>query len=241
MKWIALLLFGSVGLAALLFGVGWGWQHYQFQHHGVRAEGRVVALVDTDSSTYPQVEFTTNRGEAQRFRGGIGSSPPDYAVGDKVEVIYDPAQPREAIIASFGELWLAPLALGGFGLVFLLAGIGSFFLVRSSDRTFGPAFQKRMAAVRNMRLMSDEEGIHLDGRVRRIEAFGTEGDFVVVCSARLPGGKEREFQSEPICYRPDRDIIGEAVDIFLDPFDKEAYAIKIQPLLVASAQRRPPP
>lgn len=235
MKWIALALFGSIGLIAFCVGLGWGWKHYQFSRHALEAPGVVVAWFDSTESTYPEVEFTDQRGEKQRFRGSIGSSPPDYAIGDRVKVWYDPEQPRQALIAEFTELWLAPLVTAGFGLAFLLAGIGSFFLVRSTDKAFGPAFQQRMARVRNMGLLKDEEGVRIAGRVRRIEALGDAGDHVLVCTGRLPDGREREFQSEPVCYRPGRELLGREVVIHIDPFDRERYVVDIRPLLARSA------
>ena len=73
-----------------------------------------------DSSSgayYPVIEFKPNDGPLQRFTDGAGSLPPDYAVGAQVDVIYNPAQPAEARLASWFRLWFVPTLLIGIGLL----------------------------------------------------------------------------------------------------------------------------
>jgi hypothetical protein len=78
---------------------------------------------------YPVVEFEA-AGNRVRFQDGVGSLPPDYAVGEAVEVLYELADPREARIRSWKRLWLAPtifivvgaLPAGVFGLWWAAAG-----------------------------------------------------------------------------------------------------------------------
>ena len=71
----------------------------------------------TSSAYYPVVEFKPNDGPQQRFTDGAGSLPPEYAVGDSVDVIYNPARPAEARIASWFRLWFVPTLLMGIGLL----------------------------------------------------------------------------------------------------------------------------
>ena len=61
------------------------------------------------SSEYPVIEFTTPAGETRRFTtSGAG----DYIRGEKVEVLYHPADPDSAKVDAFLELWrgLSPWA-----------------------------------------------------------------------------------------------------------------------------------
>ena len=47
-------------------------------------------------------------------------------VGTRVELLYDPANPTDATIKSFTEIWFLPIVLLLLGLPFLLVGIVGF-------------------------------------------------------------------------------------------------------------------
>ena len=80
---------------------------------------------DSDGGTYyPLVRFRGPEGRELVFRGQVGSSPPAYARGEAVTVLYDPAAPETARIDGFFQLWFGPLILGGLGLVFGGIGLG---------------------------------------------------------------------------------------------------------------------
>lgn len=99
---------------------------------GERVSGTVVDFQRRTSkggsSEYPVIEFTTAAGEVRRFTtSGAG----DYAKGEKVDVLYHTGDPDSAKVDAFLELWLGTLALGGFGLLCLAAGIGGFLFTRA--------------------------------------------------------------------------------------------------------------
>lgn len=229
MKWIALLMFGTVGLIAFIGGGYWGYERFMLYQTGTTVVGTVVEEYRSSNSTYPVVEFAAGNGKTIRFHGSTGNSgAPDYEVGTQIKVLYDPANPAEAQIADFEQFWLGPLAVSIFGFLFLLAGIGSFFLVRNSDKTFGPAFRQRMDQVA---LEARGDGIRLKGTVAEVRRIDDE-NYVVVCRARLTSGnKEERFESAPIFFDPGRAIIGKPVDILVDPFDKSRHVVELQPLL----------
>jgi len=100
------------------------------------ARGEVVDLVvrqsrDSDTQeiiayTYPVVEFAMPGKPPQRVQMSEGSSPPAYAVGEEVTVLYDPQQPGSARIKSFSStllLWLVPAITTVVGVSFVLAAI----------------------------------------------------------------------------------------------------------------------
>jgi hypothetical protein len=150
MKWMTLFIFGGLGLFALLAGVIWGFKRAEFLRSGVRAQGVVVdqfksvsrAVDDEDRkartgpniSYYPVVEFASARGEAIRFQGSTGSGVPEYEIGTRVIVVYQPNDPQQAKILSFSQFWLGPLVVSIAGLVFFSMGVGAFFLIGQSDR-----------------------------------------------------------------------------------------------------------
>jgi hypothetical protein len=146
MKWIFLLLFGVIGLVMFSVGVGWGWKRYGLLKEGVRVSGTVIEIEESVSTTtkdgrqitsisyYPVVEFSAHDGRKYKLKGSTGEGSSSYFVGSEVDVIYRKSRPQEAQIADFSQFWLGPLGVGLFGFVFLVAGIGAFFLIGESDK-----------------------------------------------------------------------------------------------------------
>lgn len=64
----------------------------------------------------PEVTFRSADGVERRFTDGVGSLPPDYAVGESVPVLYATTDPGHARVLSWKRLWLAPT-------IFVLAGL----------------------------------------------------------------------------------------------------------------------
>lgn len=150
-KWIALIVFGSVGIAALAGGLRWGAKRHQITSTGLRAEGIVVDQVEhkppsqdrwvsrPDSENFtsyaPLVEFETEQGEKIRVEGTTGGAEPVLETGEHVGVVYDPDDPSRAVILDFEQAWLGPLALSIAGAIFLAFGVGGYFLLADSDRS----------------------------------------------------------------------------------------------------------
>ena len=49
----------------------------------------------------PLIRFTTSHGETIEFRNSVNSS--DWNDGDRVAVVYDPREPQNAAMDSFGD------------------------------------------------------------------------------------------------------------------------------------------
>lgn len=127
---IGRLVFSLIGIG-LLLGAYLFYQHTQnFLKKAIRAEGEIVALIPSeDAGTHtPQVSFQTQKGEIIDFTSNIGSSSYDETdIGKKVTVLYLPENPQTARLQNFWNLWLNPIVLGGFSLIFLTVGlIGPF-------------------------------------------------------------------------------------------------------------------
>lgn len=245
MKWVALLAFGGVGLGALVGGLLWGHKRYQLHKNGVPVKGTVVELTETHSterddngrtrnttSIYPVVEFTPADGRVRRFRGSTGSSSPDYAVGQSVNVIYHREDPDQAQLADFSQFWLGPIAISVFGLFFLAGGVGGYFLVASSDKAFGPAFTAKM---NRGRLYELKQGIRLQGVVREVEK--EDGEFTLLVEAAPPGAAPRVYLA-PIAFDPGP-VQGRHVDVYVDPQDKSEYYVHVDPLFAPSDGAQP--
>ncbi len=74
------------------------------------APGVVIELRETrdsDGGTLyrPVVRFAPRSGGDLTIESSMGTAPPAFSVGERVEVLYAPDNPRDARIRSFGSLW----------------------------------------------------------------------------------------------------------------------------------------
>lgn len=97
-----------------------------------KAQGKVVELQESRSDNgtvfHPVYTFVDRSGAEQKIYSSMGSYPPAYQVGDAVNVLYDPQNPRSAEIEGFWSLWLVPLILGIIGAGQAVFGLLAFFL-----------------------------------------------------------------------------------------------------------------
>lgn len=104
---------GSLVLLASLASLGSAWR---FGQTAAVAEGTVIAL--NAGGSHPEVAFTTAAGEAVHYpQNGLVAG---YRVGDAVRVLYDPSDPRHAVVDAVGARY---------GFAALGALLGSVFLV----------------------------------------------------------------------------------------------------------------
>jgi hypothetical protein len=103
-------------MAFCLWGVYAGYISWKLQTNGEKTEGTVVRLNEQNDSdgnccTYvPVVEFEAD-GRTYSFEGGTASDPPAYETGERVPVLYDPADPETAQIDKWSERWLFPMLI----------------------------------------------------------------------------------------------------------------------------------
>lgn len=122
-------IFLVIGLGLLGGGAYSGVSTSDFLGNAVSAPGVVIDLEarwDSDDggyTYYPRVWFATEGGRPYEFTGDGGSSPASFDVGEEVRVLFDPADPSQARIDSFMQLWFTPLLLAGMGTVFSAFGI----------------------------------------------------------------------------------------------------------------------
>ena len=250
MKWLALIVFGGIGAGVLAGGLLWGLKRFPLFRDGRRTVGKVVSQEmhrdaredgeeGSTTSYYPVVEFEALGGEKVRFTGSTGGGGKEILeTGAEVEVIYDPAHPQNAQIGSFSQFWLGPVTLSVCGAIFLAMGIGSFFLIRDSDRAFGPKFQERVE--RDM-LVFQPGVLRIRGTVSEFrpgeDARGGSG--TLVCSGRVSeDAPESLFYAEEVPADFGREMVGRPVMILVDPKDHGKYDVDIDTLLGEYLQRQ---
>jgi hypothetical protein len=92
-----------------------------------RADGRVIDYTYSGDVVYPIVQFNTPDGRRWEFEEDWGSSPPEFKLEQKVDVRYDPANPRNAFINSFINLWILSGIFWLVGGVFAVIGWAGVF------------------------------------------------------------------------------------------------------------------
>ncbi len=122
------------GMAMLLTGIWYLAEAATFLEDTERTHGTVIALerkknVKGFDQDHPVVRFTSPAtGETVEFTSRFGIWPSPFAISDRVEVAYDPANPQRARVNSFWTIWFLPLLLVAFGLA---CGIAGFHTLRT--------------------------------------------------------------------------------------------------------------
>jgi len=105
-------------------------------HKGIYVSGTIVdQKLDEDGTRYPIFTFVTTVGKTYTVTSNVGSNPPAYAIGQRVQVLYEVDSPDGARLAYTGQLWGIPLGFGAFGMFF--ASLGYFLMRRAKRRTLG--------------------------------------------------------------------------------------------------------
>lgn len=200
----------------LLFAVIGGWffiEDRSFAQTGERTQGTVIDVVGSRDSegdyTYrPVVEFVDSAGERHEFVGRVGSSPPAHASGERVDVIYQPWSPGEAMIDGFFDRFFLPLMFTGVGTLF--AAIGGGLLVALLRR------RRIVAQLRSTGLPIDAKFVdcYLDTSIK----VNGRSPWRITCQATHPAtGKLETFRSDTVWTDPTEQVAGRSLRVFVDP------------------------
>lgn len=134
--YLFLAIFFIVGSSCLLYAPVKAVKTLLFIRDAAVATGTVedfVAKRGSKSTTYaPSVTFNTPDGRLIRFISRISGSQSAYAIGQRLEVYYDPADEGNAEIKSFIPLWMPVIILSALGLAFSGIGGGMIYAIRRS-------------------------------------------------------------------------------------------------------------
>jgi hypothetical protein len=129
------LIFVCTGLFSLVSAVSTLTSQRVFLASAATAEGRVAGWIidhlpvehSTTAVAFPRIEFTAANGETVEFVWRHASSPPRYAVGQRVSVRYAPEDPRQAEVADSSQ-WEGVKITGLVGVGFTLFGVLMLFI-----------------------------------------------------------------------------------------------------------------
>jgi Protein of unknown function (DUF3592) len=127
------LVFLVVGLGCLVGSLRYAYRTEVFLRTAVTVQGKIAGFKPVRTrrgghTTYaPVFRFDVPGTHFATVVSHVSSGSPAFRVGEPVTVHYPPGHPEEAVIDSFGQLWLMDCAVGGFGALFF--GIGMLTLV----------------------------------------------------------------------------------------------------------------
>jgi hypothetical protein len=124
-------VFVGIGSVVAIAGLIWLSKTAAFVSKASKASGTVIQMDSSTSSkggtTYsPVFTFTDASGIIHTQHSSSGSSSYTFEPGEKVVVLYDSAAPKNSEIDTFGQVWLGPLLVTGFGMAF--GGFACFWL-----------------------------------------------------------------------------------------------------------------
>ncbi len=220
---IIYIIFAIIGVG-LLLGTGyWINQEREFVSRAQKSKGTVIELVKHTSSgksrsvTYaPKVRFTLPDGSVHEFVSTMSSSKSSYAVGQPVNVLFDPAKPDTAEIDSMFVIWFGPGILGFLGLVFSGIGIGSLAMIL-----------KRRSYCKYL-LQSGIKIPATGGKVERDCSMRINGQCAwrIVCEADY-NGERRVFKSDRLWKDPTEKVRDRQVTIAIDPSNPKKYCVDL--------------
>ena len=124
---------GFIGIGSLIAIAGLIWlsKTAMFVSKASKASGTVIEMDRSTSSKggtmySPVYTFTDASGIVHTQHSSMSSSSYTFEPGEKVTVLYDIASPKNSEIDSFGQIWIMPLLMSGFGVVF--GGFACFWL-----------------------------------------------------------------------------------------------------------------
>jgi len=122
------LIFGFVGFVLAALALFFLIRTRSFISRSKQTQGTITQMVyssDSDSSGYtPVFRFRTLEGQEVEVSGNLRTNPPQFQVGQTIEVLYDPENPQKARIKKWMNLYFVPALLGFLGLVFGGIGVG---------------------------------------------------------------------------------------------------------------------
>ena len=77
-----------------------------------------------DSTLYcPVIKYTTREGENNAYTSSSCSAPADFNIGDMVQMVYDPGNPKNVQIKNIWDEYVGTIITGLIGLPFFIVGV----------------------------------------------------------------------------------------------------------------------
>ncbi len=207
-----LWIFPGVGALMLAGALGIQVARFSAEAQMTRTEGSIVDI----EGGCPTVSFTTLDGTLGEYQSSTCSTPPAFAIGERVAVYYHPQDPERARIDSFTENWIGSLIVGGIGLIFLLIGL---VLV------LPPLLARRRAAqlqVSGTPVQAEVVDVELNGA---LTVNGRSPYRIVAQWLNPQTNKLHVFRSANLWFDPGPYISESLVTVMIDPQNPKRYSM----------------
>lgn len=222
-KNIILTLFLIIGLL-FLGGAVWSLSSsLALTKNGVAVTGTIIGLdvdvsEDNSKTYFPIIEFTTQDNQQVEFRSSMGSSSYRGSIGQQIEVLYEPLNPRSAVIDSTFGVYGASIIMGIFGVVFTLVG-GIPTLI---------SMLKKRNGIRLMR-----EGLPIQVKITEVAEntmiqVNRRSPFQVIADVHDKDTNSiKRYKSENIYFDPSPYIDRETVTVYIDKQNPNKYHMDV--------------
>ena len=133
------------GPALFCLGIVFAIYKMWFISHAVTASGTVIQFVsfenqeDHSITCRPVFVYSTPDGQTHTVTSNAGANQPEFASGERIKVLYNPNNPNDASINSFGQLWFLPLGFAGVGVITFCTGFLFLKLLQGETTQSPPA------------------------------------------------------------------------------------------------------
>ncbi|MBI4836157.1 MAG: DUF3592 domain-containing protein [Candidatus Abawacabacteria bacterium] len=218
--WILLIM--GIGELCLAYG---NYRNTQaFLDKAIKTHGTVTKIAghidsDGDYMYSPVITFTDRRGKEHTFESATSSNLPAFEEGDRIEVLYDPADFKTAQLNSFADLHLGTLILGIMGGLFTLISGGVLFSMHKRKQKI--EWLKHNGQVVKAKVLSVDRNTNLK--------VNGQSPYVIVTQWQDPMGAIQVFRSDNIWFDPSQ-YVKDEIDVFIDPNNIKSYWVSLEQL-----------
>lgn len=213
-------IFLIVGVPFLIIGIVTVISTLNFLQGAQKTSGTVAAIIsytdsDGDLLYKPKVIFTTLDGKQIEYVPNTGSNPSTHREGDTIAVYYKAANPQNAKIDSFMDLWFLSLIFGILGAIF--SGIGGgivVFRLRAGKN-------KQWLLSHGYKVLADFTSV----ADSMIEVNGEHGKNIVCQWMNPRDNKIYVFRSEDLWIDPQPFIKDKQIPVMIDPANPHKYFV----------------
>jgi hypothetical protein len=216
-------LFGAIGLVLLAVATFVHARERRFIRSAARATGTVVDLSrgrgsEGGSVYYPVIAFRTAAGDSVTFVSNAGSNPPSREVGERVEVLYDPAQPRTAYTSGFFTLHIGSFVFTLLGVIFTAVGGIWLWVQRRAARLA----EELRATGRRITAKVLEIELRRNIRVNNRHPWRIVAEWQESSSAEPVVFRSANIWEDPTPH------VGETVEVLVDRHDVKRYLVDLE-------------
>lgn len=218
---IILGIFAVIGLLMLMGGSYFYLSGYSQEKSGIVVTGQIIDLSvhrsDNGASYCPVVKYTDGQ-EEYVMESSYCSSGYRNALGDDIDVIYQPGNPDNAVIHSFGGLYGGAVILLGMGAVFALVGTLPLIIMYLRSKSGQRLLREGMPVKARFSEVILNTTININGR----------SPFQIVAQMHdTAANTVKLYYSHNIAFDPSPFINQEFVTVYVDKKNPDKYYMDI--------------